>query len=273
MSKLVELQGILRLHGLWAKKSFGQNFLVDEEALERIVQTANIHSSDTVVEVGPGTGFLTERLIQKAKRVITVEFDADMVEVMKRRFKGVPNLEIIHSDILNWRIDRYGLKNKGYKVVANIPYYITSPLIKHFLQSACRPNKMVILVQKEVAEKVIGKTGKSVITIETQVFGRPEIVAIVKAASFYPTPKVDSAVLRIEVYEKPLVPERELKDFFRVVHGGYSQKRKKLRNTLAAAWRVEPAEAEVIIKKAGLDPDLRPEDLEIGDWIKLVDKN
>ena len=274
MSKLSELQGLLRLHGLWAKKSFGQNFLVDEAALERIVEAADLHSSDTVVEVGPGTGFLTEHLIKKAKRVIAVEFDADMVEVMKRRFKGVKNLEIIHSDILNWQIpDQVRDDKKGYKVVANIPYYITSPLIKHFLQSDCRPSEMVILVQKEVAEKIVGKTGKSVITIETQVFGKPEVVAIVKAASFYPAPKVDSAILKIDVYKKPLVSEKKLKDFFRLVHQGYNQKRKKLRNTLAAAWHVEPVEAEARIKKACLDPNLRPEDVEIRDWMKLIDKN
>jgi len=272
MSRLAELTGLLRSHGLLAKKSFGQNFLVDENALAKIVETANLQSSDTVVEVGPGTGFLTEHLIKKAKRVIAVEFDSDMVWFLQKRFKGVKNLEIIHSDILNWRIKEHGLSDKKYKVVANIPYYITSPLIKHFLQSDCRPCEMVILVQKEVAEKIVGKTGKSVITIETQVFGKPEVVAIVKAASFYPAPKVDSAILRINVYAKPLIPEKKLKDFFRLVHQGYSQKRKKLRNTLAAAWHIEPTEAETRIKKAGLDPNLRPEDVAIGDWMKLIDK-
>jgi len=157
-----------------------------------------------------------------------------------------------------------------YKVVANIPYYITSPLLKHFLQSDFRPELMVVLVQKEVAEKICGIAGKSLITIETQLFGKPEIVGIVPANSFHPAPKVDSAILKIEVYKKPLIPESQMKDFIRAVKFGFTQKRKKLGNSLAAGLHIKPAEMREILLEAGIDPDLRAEHLGIEEWKRLA---
>ena len=278
MSKLDELKSLLQSKGLWAKKSLGQNFLVDEKALDTIINAADLKSSDNVVEVGPGTGFLTEKLIEKAKHVTSIELDKEMVELLEERFGDVKNLEVVNEDILkfdfthrrrDWLISPSG-GVLNFKVVANIPYYITSPLLKHFLQSNNRPSVMVVLVQKEVAEKICGITGKSVITIQTQVFGKPEIVGFVPSSSFYPAPKVDSAILKINVYDKPLIPEGELKDFFRIVKFGFSQKRKKLSNSLGAGLHLKPADVRDILIKADINPETRAEELEVGDWEGLV---
>lgn len=271
MSKLDQLKSQLMAKGLWAKKGLGQNFLIDQEALDAIVDAADLYEGDHVVEVGPGTGFLTEQLIQKAGKVTAIELDENMVEILKEQFSLTENLEVIHSDILKLRTKDYGLRTKNYKVVANIPYYITSPVIRHFLQAKVRPKLMVILVQKEVAEKICGLTGKSFITIETQLQGHPEYIATVPASSFYPAPKVDSAILKITVYPEPKVPESEMKDFLRIVKFGYSQKRKKLSNGLAAGLHKEPAEVRKILEKANIPADARPEELEIEDWKRLVE--
>lgn len=268
MSKLEDLKKILSTKGLWANKGLGQNFLVDQAALDKIAEAADLSASDNVVEVGPGTGFLTEQLIQKAGKVLSVELDSNMVAILRAQFLFSKNLEITNQDILKFQIQ--DLKFKTYKVVANIPYYITSPLLKHFLQSEHRPELMVVLVQREVAEKVCGLTGKSLITIETQLFGEPEIIGIVKAASFYPSPKVDSAILKIRVYDKPQVPEDQMHDFMRILKFGFSQKRKMLNNTLGAGLHKNPAEMAELLKKIGIDPHLRPENLEIDDWKKLA---
>lgn len=269
MSKLDQLKSQLISKDLWAKKSLGQNFLIDDKALDQIVEAADLYDGDHVVEVGPGTGFLTEQLIQEAGKVTSVELDADMVEILKEQFSLTENLEVIHSDILKQDIGE--LVGDKYKVVANIPYYITSPVIRHFLQAKVRPKLIVVLVQKEVAEKICSITGKSFITVETQLQGHPEYIATVPASSFYPVPKVDSAILKITVYPEPKVPEAELKDFLRIVKFGYSQKRKKLSNGLAAGLHKEPAEVREILGKANIPLDARPEELEIEDWKHLAD--
>ena len=231
------------------------------------MEAADLYEGDHVIEVGPGTGFLTEQLIQRAGKVASVELDAAMVEILKEQFKLTPNLEVVHSDILKLKVE--DIAGEKYKVVANIPYYITSPVIRHFLRAKTRPKLMVLLVQKEVAEKMCAIGGKSFITVETQVQGHAEYIATVPAGSFYPAPKVDSAVLRITVYPEPKVPDAELKDFLRVVKFGYSQKRKKLSNGLAAGLHIEAAEAREILEKANVPVDARPEDLEVEEWKRI----
>ena len=199
-----------------------------------------------------------------------------MVKLLEERFGDVENLEVVNEDILDFKIQNLPtgqagskFKTQKYKVVANIPYYITSPLLKHFLQADHRPSVMVVLVQKEVAEKICGITGKSVITIQTQVFGKPEIVDYVPSNSFYPVPKVESAILKINVYGKPIIPEDEMKDFFRIVKFGFSQKRKKLANSLGAGLHLKSAEIKEFLKQADINPETRAEELEVGDWGRL----
>lgn len=287
MTKLEQLQSILKKHHLWAKKSLGQNFLVDENALEAIVEAAQLQPSDNVIEVGPGTGFLTEQLIEKVAQVLAIELDEDMVKVLNDRFSGVGNLEIVQEDALKVQIAGLPFlqtpsgspKGGGvlqpsslssYKLVANIPYYITSPLIKHFLHSGHPPELMVILMQKEVAEKICGKGGKTLLSVQVEVFGEPEVVAQVPRTSFYPSPKVDSAVLRIRPHSEPLVAADQQKAFFRLVKFGYSQKRKKLSNTLAAGLQLKSSEVVEKMKSVGIDPNLRAEHLGVGEWRRLI---
>jgi 16S rRNA (adenine1518-N6/adenine1519-N6)-dimethyltransferase len=270
MSKVQELKDLLQHYGLWANHQLGQNFLVSEPIYDRILEAADLKPDDVVIEVGPGTGFLTERLLEKVKKVVAVEYDAGMVRLLKERFKGFPNLEIVHSDILKFWIRNSGVQPRKYKVVANIPYYITSPLIKLFLQSDCPPRLLVLMTQKEVAEKVCGFTGKGVITLETQLFGKPMIVGTVPAGAFYPPPKVDSAILRIDVFPKPQVPEKQVQDFIRLIKFGFNQKRKKLANSLESGLHLEVAEVRAMLEKAKIDPNLRAENLEIEDWMRLV---
>lgn len=284
MSKLDQLKTLLISKNLWAKKSLGQNFLVDQKALDAIVAAADLSKEDHVVEVGPGTGFLTEQLIQKAGQVTSIELDKDMVEILREQFSFSENLKIVNEDVLKLPVDTLDFSTpvemkdrvstgnlNPYKVVANIPYYITSPVIKHFLQSSHRPALMVLLVQKEVAEKVCSIKGRSFMTMETAVFGKASYVDTIPASSFYPAPKVDSAILKIEIYDEPLVLQDQLRDFLRIVKFGYSQKRKKLTNALGAGLHKKPAEMVPVLEQVGIDPGVRAEDLEIEDWKRLME--
>lgn len=269
MTPLDQLKALLQSHNLWAKKSLGQNFLVDEKALHSVVEAAELSLEDQVIEVGPGTGFLTEKLIEQAGQVTAIELDRDMIELLRERFAHVEHLEILNEDALKFQI--LNTKFQSYKVVANIPYYITSPLIKHFLHSAHPPSLMVLLVQKEVAEKICGKGGKTLLSVQVEVFGEPELVALVQSHCFYPAPKVDSAILRIRPYAQPLIPLDQQKDFFRLVKFGYSQKRKKLSNTLAAGLHLKSSEVAERMRQMGMDPDLRAEHLGVEEWRKLME--
>jgi len=234
-----------------AKKSLGQNFLKDRSVLAKIVEAAELSSSDYVVEVGPGKGVLTRELIANAGRVTAIELDDRLIEGLRE----IEGLDLVHGNALDWRPPK-----EAYKVVANIPYYITSPLISHFLEAEVQPSKMVLLVQKEVAEKLCAKPGKmNVLAIHVQVFSKPRIVCTVKPSAFTPAPKVDSAVIVIDVYDKPLV--EDYKRFFGIVHRAFSNKRKMLSNTL-------PDFKERLIE-LGFQ-DLRPERLSIEDWMNLT---
>lgn len=270
MSKIQEIKDLFHHYGLNANKNLGQNFLVSETVYDKILDAADLQPDDVVIEVGPGTGFLTEKLVERVKKVIAVEFDAGMVRLLKERLFYAKNLEIIHSDIMKFWIEKSGVENQRYKVVANIPYYITSPLIKLFLQSACQPTLMVVLVQKEVAEKVCGIAGKGVLTLETQLFGVPKIIATVPPGAFWPSPTVDSAILQIKVHPTLLVPREEAEQFIRLIKFGFGQRRKKLSNSLESGLRLEVAQVRAFLEEAKIDPHLRAEALGIEDWMRLA---
>lgn len=234
-----------------AKKSLGQNFLKDRSVLDKIIKAANLSKDDYVIEVGPGKGVLTRELIANAGKVTAIELDDRLIPQLQE----IKGLDLVHGNALDYRAP-----NEKYKVVANIPYYITSPLISHFLQSEHRPSKMVLLVQKEVAEKICAEPGKlNVLAIHVQVFGKPRIVCNVKASAFEPAPKVDSAVIEIDVFDKPLV--EDYKKFFGFVHRGFSNKRKMLSNSLK--------DMRDRLIELGFQ-NLRPENLSIEDWMKLL---
>lgn len=254
-----------------AKKYLGQNFLHDHEVLSDITKAGELTKTDTVVEIGPGLGFLTEELLKKTGRVIAVELDKDLLPGLKTRFFNNKHFTLIHEDAL-----KFAPPAGPYKLIANIPYYITSPILNHFLleQFICGnpPQLMVLMIQKEVAEKILAKKGKhSVLSLQIHVFGEPELVRNVSKTAFRPIPKVDSALVKIRVHKKPKI-EGDLKRLFHLFHAGFSQKRKKLSNSLGAFFRLAPHEFKVTLEKLGLSADLRAEDLKMEEWKRLFNE-
>lgn len=271
LSDRSELISYLKQHGFWAKKGLSQNFLVDKEALDKIVEAAKLKSDDTVIEVGPGVGTLTMELVKYVGRVIAIELDeklAGQLSVISNQLtEKKKNLEIINADILKINLPEL-LDGKDYKVVANIPYAITSKIIRLFLTEKNKPKLMVSLVQKEVAERICAKPGDmSTLSISVQLYGEPEIVDIVKSNSFFPSPKVDSAILKISNIKES--EDFEEKAFFRCVNIGFASKRKTLLNNLSAGYHLDKKTVSDIIINMGLSLDARAQELSVEEWKKL----
>lgn len=261
---------ILRAHGLRADKSLGQNFLQDSYALERITAVAEILPTDTVLEVGPGLGALTRHLAVAAKQVIAVELDGRLLPPLREVLIGYTNVEIVHGDMLKLAPAEI-VPVSDYLVVANIPYYITSALLRHLLETTPRPRRVVLTVQKEVAVRICAAPGDmSLLALSVQVYGQPRVVATIPADAFYPAPKVDSAVIRIDLSPAPFIPYTLLDTFFSLAKAGFSQKRKTLRNSLSAGMRKSPAETEEMLRAAGIDPMRRAETLSLEEWRELT---
>jgi 16S rRNA (adenine1518-N6/adenine1519-N6)-dimethyltransferase len=259
----------LRRLGARAKKGLGQHFLVDRGVLEKIVSAAELAPHDTVIEVGPGLGILTQELVKSAGRVIAVEIDPNLAESLQSKLSNFPNLTVLNADILE--LDPAGLvKTPDYKVVANLPYYIAAPILRHFLEASRKPAFMVVMVQKEVAQSIVAGPGDmSILGISVQLYGKPGIIDYVPAESFYPQPKVDSAIVRIDVYPKPAVNVTDIAGFFNIVKAGFSTPRKQIRNSLAIGLDMPSAEVSQLLEKAEIDPRRRPETLSLEDWARL----
>lgn len=266
----LNVAALLRAHGLSPKKSLGQNFLIDSAALERIVAAAEVTSESSVLEVGPGLGSLTRYLAQAARRVVAVELDANLIPVLEDVLQSAGSVEIVHGDML--KLDPAHLMNEsGYLVVANIPYYITSNLIRHLLEAPLKPSRMVLTIQREVADRITAKPGDmSLLALSVQVYGRPKVAARIPAGAFYPAPDVDSAALRIDLYPEPLIPMAQLDDFFRLTKAGFGQKRKTLRNSLSAGLSLSGEKTALMLQTAGIDPQRRAETLAIEEWKALI---
>lgn len=264
---------LLRQYGLRADKRLGQNFLQEASALQKIVAAAEIDEGDTVLEIGAGLGSLTRHLAAAARQVIAVELDGRLLAPLRFALNGYTNVEIIHGDIL--RLSPAELAAApGYLVVANIPYYITSALLRHLLESEARPRRLVLTVQDEVAERICAATGKmSLLALSVQVYGQAEVAAHIPAGAFYPAPKVDSAVIRVDIFPTPLIPYPLLEAFFRLAKAGFSQKRKTLRNALSAGLRIAPGQAESLLRAAGIDPQRRAETLSVKEWGNLSQRS
>lgn len=253
------------------KKSLGQNFLINSDILPIIINAADIDSSDTIIEVGPGTGILTDALIKTGAQVFAVEKDFELIEILRKNIKNNNNLKIVHQDALLFDLSQF---NK-YKVVANIPYNITSPLIRKFLESENQPELMVLMVQKEVAERITAKPGDSnrgILTIAVEFYTTAEIITEVSKTSFRPMPKVDSAVIKIQPKKHHPGGGRMLVKpdiFFKIVKAGFSSKRQQIHNSLAATLRLDKNLVLDILEKAKIDPTLRAEDLNLNDWVNL----
>lgn len=271
MLSIEEIKKTLKENDLRALKALGQNFLIDEEALEKIVKAAELSQGDAVLEVGPGLGTLTEELSKNCKKIVAIEKDRRFAPSLKSKFK---NVEVIEGDVLKLNINEIISKNfEGgkYKLVANIPYYITSKIIKLFLENVIEPQLIVFLVQKEVAERICEKAGShSILSLSVQIFGRPEIISYVGRNSFYPIPEVDSAILRIKDIKKDK-PEDYYRRMFRVIKVGFSSKRKKLSNNLSAGFQEDKVKVEEKLSKIGIGPNKRAQELDIKDWEKIAD--
>jgi 16S rRNA (adenine1518-N6/adenine1519-N6)-dimethyltransferase len=263
---------LLKRYDLRAHKGLGQNFLQDPLALERIVAAAEIQPTDTVLEIGPGLGSLTRYLAVAANEVIAVELDADLLPPLKQILEPYQNVRLIHGDILKLT-PKDLIAERDYLVVANIPYYITSAVIRHLLEGEAKPRRIVLTVQKEVAERICSQPGDmSLLALSVQVYGKPRIAAQIPAEAFFPPPKVGSAVLVIDIYPSPLVKDERLDTFFRLIKAGFSQKRKTLRNSLSSGLRISPAQAAELLTRAGIEPQRRAETLSIEEWETLSEK-
>lgn len=257
---------LLKRHGVRAHKGLGQNFLQDPLALEEIVSAAQIHPTETVLEIGPGLGSLTRYLAVSAKEVVAVELDLNLLPLLKAVLIPYPNIRLIHGDILKLS-PKDLITEKDYLVVANIPYYITSAVIRHLLETEVKPRRIVLTVQKEVAERICAKPGDmSLLALSVQVYGNPRIAARIPASAFFPEPKVDSAVLCVDIYSAPLIQPELMDTFFRLIKAGFTQKRKTLRNSLSSGLHISPVAAADLLTSAGIDPQRRAETLSIAEW-------
>jgi 16S rRNA (adenine1518-N6/adenine1519-N6)-dimethyltransferase len=260
---------LLDSYGLQPKKSLGQNFMHDPNTLEKIITTAEIMPDDLVVEIGPGTGALTERLAQVARHVMAVEVDDRLEELLETRFNDTPNVYFVFNDILKTDLlQLVGLK--PFLVVANVPYYITTAIIQYLLEQKRRPKRIVMTMQYEVAQRICSQPGDmSLLAVSVQYYGKPQIVGRLNPAVFWPRPGVDSAILRIDTYDQPIVAAPSDRAFFRVVKAGFSQKRKQLRNSLSGALSVKSDIAEQYLQAAQIDSTRRAETLNLEEWSRL----
>lgn len=249
-------------------KSLGQHWLKDPGVLTEIAALAHLTAVDTVLEIGPGLGTLTSRLLASAGKVVAVEFDEDLARKLPGQFPG-KNLQVVPGDILTFDLS---LLPSGYKVVANIPYYITSKIVRLLMTADNRPSITVLLTQKEVAERLAAVPGDmSILALSAQIAADVSLGPVVPAALFTPPPKVDSRVVILKTRETPLVSIDEEKAFYRVIKAGFSAKRKKLRSSLSGGLQLSKTEVETLLQKTSVNPDARAEDLSITDWRRLME--
>jgi 16S rRNA (adenine1518-N6/adenine1519-N6)-dimethyltransferase len=270
---MMDVRRLLKEFDIQPRKSLGQNFLTEPRALERIVEAAELGPEDIVLEIGPGLGTLTRLLAAGAERVVAIELDRRLVEILKQTLANLPNVEIIHGDILELNpadlLEQHKVSPQ-YKVVANLPYYITSAIIRHLLTAEVRPKLMVVTVQLEVARRITAEPGDmSLLAVSIQFYGRPRIVARMKASAFYPSPQVDSAVIRIDVGDQPFVEVDDAESFFEVVRAGFAQRRKQLRNALSAELALPASEVAQALSRVGVNPKRRAQTLSVEEWVRV----
>lgn len=297
------LSTLLKKYNLRPRKELGQNFLTDPVHLGKIVDIAGLTPTDIVLEIGPGPGVLTRLLVEQAGRIIAVELDPQMVNLLKNEYTHFPNLTVIEADILQTDLsnlieateagEKLSIINSQrsivneqssvpnpqlptptprYKVVANLPYYITSAVIRHLLEANPRPERVVVTVQKEVAQRMVAKPGQmSLLAVSVQFYGHPIVAHHIPAGAFYPAPKVDSAVVRIDTFAQPPIAVTDTDYFFRVVKAGFGQKRKQLKNSLAAGLAKPMPEIVEALSRANIDPTRRAETLSLEEWGRLAE--
>jgi len=249
------------------KKSLGQHWLFDLNSLTAICDAADVRPTDTILEIGPGLGPLTVKLTQQARQVVAVEFDEQLARELPSRVPAA-NLQVFHSDFMAFDLSQLPA---GYKVVANVPYYITSAIVRTLMESPTPPVSSTLLVQKEVAQRIAAKPGDmSILAISAQFYAEPQLGQIITADKFDPAPKVDSQIITLQLRSEPLFTDVTPKAFFKVVRAGFSEKRKTIRNSLSGGLHLEKTEVIAILKKAGVDPGARAEQLTLDEWHTVV---
>ncbi len=267
--------GVRRVLAQWElrpSKGLGQNFLVEPSVAARIVAAADLAPNDVVLEIGAGLGALTEPLARSAGRVVAVELDRRLMPALRAVLADVRNVTLVQGDIL--KLDPSALvdaPSDHYKVVANLPYYITSAVLRHLLEARLRPQRMIVTVQREVAQRIVAEPGQmSLLAVSVQFYGRPRLLFRIKPGSFYPSPAVESAVLCIDRHTEPPAGVESPKDFFDVVRAGFSQRRKQLRNALSAGLGMPAGEVAERLRAAGIDPRWRAQALSLEQWASVA---
>lgn len=281
------VKSTLASHGLRPQKKFGQHFLTDPRILESIADAAEVSSADTILEIGPGLGHLTQVLARRAAQVIAVEVDRELVAGLQNEFANSQNVSIIAGNFLDaspiaWvrpgnKIAGTGILSEAagpvpasisFKVVANLPYYITSAILRHLLEAEQKPQSIVVMVQRQVAQRIIARPPEmNLLAVSVQFFAAPRIVRTIAAGAFYPPPKVDSAVVRMDVLDKPLLSGAAVSRCFEIVHAGFRGKRKQLRNSLAHGLSRDPDSIAMALMRAHIQPTRRAETLTLDEWL------
>lgn len=264
------LRALLRRHGIQPKKGLGQHLLVDRDALDATVAAADLTLDDAVLEVGAGPGALTVELAMRAGRVVAVEVDREMLPVLREATARFPNVEIINADLLN--LDPAEVFGAApYKLVANLPYYITAPTLRHFLEATRPPERMVVMTQYEVAQRMVARPGAmSLLSVSVQFYGRATLVRRVPASAFFPPPQVDSAIVRVDVAPEPPLIGAARDHLFALAHAGFAEKRKQLHNSLARNLHESPETISRWLAAAEIEPTRRAQTLSLDDWLRLT---
>lgn len=269
------IQNIFKKYNFAPNKFLGQNFLIDKKVLEKIIETAQIKEGDNVIEIGPGLGVLTQALLSKGANVAAIEKDKDLIPALRENLREYKNYKILNDDFLTLDPEKLilGFSGKPYKIVSNIPYYITSPVLRKILSADTKPQEIVFLVQREVAERIAAEPGQmSLISVFVQFYGTPSVAGIARPESFWPKPKVESAILKTIIDKKPALAGDELKNFWRLAKIGFSSRRKTLANNLAAGFHIKPPEVRDRLKLMGFNDKTRAQELTMENWLKLSEK-
>lgn len=263
-----QLKKELNKFGLRANKVLGQNFLYSESVVCDMVEAADLGESDTVLEVGPGLGVLTKEIAKYNCRVLAIEKDKNLIPILEEKFKDNKNIKIINEDILKLQIANYQLQN--YKIIANLPFYLTSRFLRVFLETSNKPSTMVLLMQKEVAERIVATNkNRSILSVSSELYSKPQIIRQVSNRSFYPKPDVDCAVIKFDVFKELKYDIKDIKLFFRIVKAGFSARRKQIHNNLSNGLKIEPDKTKEILEKINIDPTRRAQTLSLDEWYKL----
>jgi len=277
-SKLV-IKKLLKEKGMRPSKRLGQNFLVSKSVLKKIIEAADLEKTDIILEIGSGIGTLTQELAKRAKKVIAIEKDKKMVEILKEALKDFKNVKIVERDILkieNGSITKW-LNGLNYKIISNLPYYIASPVIRKFLETKTPPQKMILMVQKEVAQRILAHPPKmNLLAISVQFYAKPKIVSYVSKRAFWPSPKVDSALIKLSEIKpksyqhKSAQISTDQRLFFKIVKAGFSHPRKQLVNNLVFELKLEKEKVKSWLLKNKILPNSRAENLSLKNWISLT---